>query len=160
VGHPSLGEPPRDETAGFPADAARLLDDRARIGRRAVEVAIDRDPSLRERHGEAGLTRLFRDTEIFIDRLARSIAADDDYFTREFADWVAPIYRRRRVPMDDLVTLSEGIRQATAALLAPAARQVADRAIDAAIVVFRRHRRLAGDARRRNRLLAFIYKGA
>ena len=35
-----------------------------------------------------------------------------------------------------------------------------DAAIDAAIAVFKWHRRLAGDARKRNPLLAFIYKGA
>jgi hypothetical protein len=35
-----------------------------------------------------------------------------------------------------------------------------DAAIDEAITVFKWHRRLAGDARKRHPLLAFIYKGA
>jgi hypothetical protein len=35
-----------------------------------------------------------------------------------------------------------------------------DGAVDAMIDRFRWHRRIAGDARRRNRLLAAIYKGA
>ena len=35
----------------------------------------------------------------------------------------------------------------------------ADAALDAAIEVFRFHRRLAGDARKRNPILAAIYKG-
>jgi hypothetical protein len=33
-------------------------------------------------------------------------------------------------------------------------------ALDAAIAVYRNQRRLAGDARKRNRLIQFIYKGA
>jgi hypothetical protein len=35
-----------------------------------------------------------------------------------------------------------------------------DAAIDEAIKVFRWHRRLGGDARKRNALLSFLYKGA
>jgi hypothetical protein len=160
VSHPALGAPPRDERAGHPDDAARLVAARQRVGARALEVAIDRDPTMRERHGETGLARLLRDTEIYIEQLARSIAAADPYFTGEWADWVAPVYRRRKVPMDDLVHLSEGIRQAAAGHLSAAARPAADEALDAAIAVFRSYRRIAGDARRRNRLLAAIYKGA
>ena len=33
-------------------------------------------------------------------------------------------------------------------------------AIDAAIAVFKWNRRIAGDARKRNKLLQFLYKGA
>jgi hypothetical protein len=36
----------------------------------------------------------------------------------------------------------------------------ADAAIDEAIAVFRWYRRLAGDARKRNRILAALYRGA
>jgi hypothetical protein len=35
-----------------------------------------------------------------------------------------------------------------------------DAAIDAAVKVFRYYRRIAGDARTRNRILAALYKGA
>jgi hypothetical protein len=35
----------------------------------------------------------------------------------------------------------------------------ADRALDAAIEVYRWHRRLAGDARKKNALLQLLYKG-
>jgi hypothetical protein len=160
VTHPTLGAPPRDETAGYPAEAARLMTDRARIGRRALEIVVARDPSVRERLGDEGIARLLRDSEIHIERLARSVAADDPYFLTEFADWVAPLYRRRRVPMDDLIVLSEAVRQASVSSISANARASADRAIDAAITVYRRHRRLAGDARRRNPILAAIYKGA
>lgn len=121
---------------------------------------MGRDPSMKERLGETGLARLLRDTEIYVERLSRAIAAADPYFTRDWADWVAPVYRRRKVPMDDLIGLSEGLRQAAAGQLSADARPASDEAIDAAIAVFRSYRRIAGDARRRNRLLAAIYKGA
>jgi hypothetical protein len=62
--------------------------------------------------------------------------------------------------MDDVIQLCEGLRLASASVLAPAERPAADAAIDNAIKVLRWHRRLAGDARKRNRLLAAIYKGA
>jgi hypothetical protein len=62
--------------------------------------------------------------------------------------------------MDDLILLCEGLRLAVPAVLAPDERTIADVALDEAVRVFRWHRRLAGDARKRNRLLAALYKGA
>ena len=115
---------------------------------------------MRERHGELGLRRLLRDTEAFIDRLAIAVAANDVTAVAAFADWVSVPYRRRRVPMDDLSHLCEGLRRASTAVLMPAEQPVADAALDEAIRVFRWNRRLAGDARKRNKLLSFIYKGA
>jgi hypothetical protein len=160
VSHPSLGLPPPDMTAGFPAAAARLVAAAPRVGARALEVAIADDPTLRERHDEIALRRLLRDTEVYIERIARSLASNDPGFVRDWADQVAPVYRRRRVPMDDLVRISEGLRLATKSVLAPGERGPVDEALDAAVSVFRKYRRIAGDARKRNRILAFIYKGA
>ncbi len=77
---------------------------------------------------------------------------------REWAEWVAPVFRRRRVPMDDLIVLSEGLRIALAAVLSDEERVSADAAIDEGIAVFRWHRGLSGDARKRNRLLWALYK--
>ena len=70
-----------------------------------------------------------------------------------------PVYRRRAVPMDGLVTLSAGMRSAVAAVLSPDEQVPADAALDEAIDTFRWYRRIAGDARKRNRLLAALYKG-
>ena len=42
----------------------------------------------------------------------------------------------------------------------PVEQALADAALDAGIAVCRRYRRIAGDARKRNPILAFIYKGA
>jgi hypothetical protein len=160
VSHPSLGPPPREETAGFPGAAARLRSDHARLGQRALEIAVDRDPAFKERHDELALRKLLRDTEIFIDRLARSIAANDPEPMREFADQVVPVYRRRKVSMDDLIKLDEGLRAAAASFLDGPEAAPMHAAIDSANAVFKWHRRIAGDARKRNKLLAFLYKGA
>jgi hypothetical protein len=160
VTHPSLGTPPRDLRAGFPAAAERLRGNRERLGVRTLEIAIDRDPTFTERHDEIALRRLLRDTEPMIERLAIALASNDHMAYAAWAEWIAPVYRRRRVPMDDLVTMSEGLRLAVVAVVTPDEAPLVNAAIDEGIRVFRWHRRLAGDARKRNRLLAAIYKGA
>ncbi len=113
-----------------------------------------------ERHGELGLRKLLRDTEPMIERLAVALETGDRMAYAAWADWVAPLYRRRRVPMDDLVHIAEGLRRGVAAGLAPDEARIADEAIDEAIRVFRWNRRIAGDARKRNRILAALYRGA
>ena len=47
-----------------------------------------------------------------------------------------------------------------AAVLAPQERVIATDALDEAIRILRWNRRIAGDARKRNRILDAIYKGA
>jgi hypothetical protein len=160
VSHPSLGLPPRDLTAGHPSAAATLRGAAARIGPRTLETAIDLDPTMRERYTDLELRSLLADVPAFLDRLATSVAADDPSVLAHFAEMVAPRYRKRRVPMDDVVTLCEGLRRAASAVAEPVSLVSLDAAIDEAIAVFRWHRRLGGDARKRNPFLAFIYKGA
>jgi hypothetical protein len=159
VSHPSLGLPPRDLSAGLPAAAARVRDAAPRLAARALEVAIDRDPTLRERTDEAGLRARLRDAELLAERIAIAVAADDPTATREYADWTSPVYRRKRVPLDDLINLCEGLRAALPSVLAPLEMPAAEQAIDAAIEQYRWHRRLAGDARKKNALVQFLYKG-
>jgi hypothetical protein len=159
VSHYALGLPGPDMNAGFPDAADRILAARERIGTRAMEAALHRDPTLRERLGETGLRALLRDTEVYLERVARAVASGDPGQVREWADWVAPVYRRRKVPMDDVVTLSEGLRSALATILAPDEQASADAALDEAIATLRQYRRLAGDARKRNRILTAIYRG-
>ena len=108
------------------------------------------------------LTRqaLLADVEAFQDRLVTAIASGDPHAMATFADLVAVRYRKRKVSMDDVVTLCEGIRRAAASVVEPSALPNVDAAIDEAITVFKWHRRLAGDARKKNTFLKFIYKGA
>jgi hypothetical protein len=42
----------------------------------------------------------------------------------------------------------------------PDAIEAIDAAVETAVAAFKWHRRLAGDARKRNPFIAFIYKGA
>ena len=160
MSHPSLGLPPIDRTSGLPPTAARVDAARDRLATRALEVALDRDPTMRDRYDELAIRRLLRDTSALIDRVVESIAAGDPAPARVFAEAVPPAYRRRKVPMDDLITLSIGVRDAVASVLGTADMPPVDEAIDAMIERFRWHRRIAGDARKRNRILQALYKGA
>jgi hypothetical protein len=160
VSHPSLGLPP-PATATAWADVARHIRENApQLAARALAVAIDRDPTLRERYDEIGLRERLHDAELLAERIATAVAEDDPSVAGEYADWTSPMYRRKRVPLDDLINLCEGLRAAIAGASAPSVAAAADAAIDAAIAQYKWHRRLAGDARKRNRLLQFIYKGA
>lgn len=159
MSHPSLGLPEIDRTTGFPTAAERIRAAADRIGARALEVALERDPAFRDRYDEIGLRQLLRDTEIIIDRVALSIAANDPRFVAKWADQTVPIYRRRRVPMDDLVHILEGLRAAIAPFVPGPEATALHAAIEAGIAQARWNRRVAGDARKRNPLLQFLYRG-
>jgi hypothetical protein len=160
VSHPSLGLPPRDLRAGAPDAAALLTAGRSRIAGRALEAAVEIDPTIGDRYDETGLRALLADLGAFIDRLAIAVGAADPAVMANFAEMVAVRYRKRAVPMDDVATLMEGLRRSAAAALPPAGGEAVNPGIDEAIRVLKWHRRLAGDARKRNPLVAFIYRGA
>ena len=159
VSHPSLGKPPRSLDTGFPGAAARLRTERSRLATRALESAVAKDPTFRTRYDEAGLRGLLQDAEVFVDRLAMCVAGNDPHWLKEFADMTAPAYRRKGVAMDDVVRLLEGIRAGARGVLSEAETAPADAALDEAVAVFKWYRRLAGDARKRNPILAALYKG-
>ena len=159
MSHPSLGHPPPDLTAGSTDAARRIRDAAPQLAARALAVALENDPTLRERNDEAGLRGRLRDAELLVDRVALSVAANDPGPAREYADWTSPVYRRKRVPLDDLINLCEGLRAAMPGTLAPLELDAAYLALDEAIAQYRWHRRLAGDARKRNAFLQFLYKG-
>lgn len=159
MSHPTLGLPPRSLHAGFPDGAARLRANGARLAARALEVAADADPTLRARHDDAELRNLLRDGEVFVDRLALCVAGADDHWLEEFADQTATVYRRRLVPMDDVIRLLEAIRAGARGVLSTAEMVPADEALDTAVAVFRRYRGLAGDARKKNRIVSALYRG-
>lgn len=146
--------------AGDPASAAALTRGGPRFRKRAFDAALDLDPTLTERYDDLVREALHSDLEAFVDRLAVAVASGDPHAMATFADLVAVRYRKRKIPMDDLVTLCNGLRRAAAAVVEPEAMAAIDAGLDEAIAVFKWHRRLAGDARKRNPFLAFIYKGA
>ena len=159
MSHPSLGLPPRDTSTGWADVARRIRDNGPQLAARALAVAIERDPTMRERYDEIGLRERLRDAELLAERVAVSVAANDPTAAREYADWTSPVYRRKRVPLDDLINLCEGLRAALPGTLAPLELDAAYLALDEAIAQYRWHRRLAGDARKRNAFLQFLYKG-
>lgn len=159
VSHPSLGLPPRDPTAGLPGAADRIRARAGDLAAKAVSVALDADPTLRARNDEAGLRARLHDAELLAERVAVCVESGDVAPAREYADWTSPVYRRKAVPLDDLIGLCEGLRSALPTVLAPGELEGANAAIDAAIEQYRWHRRLAGDARRKNAFIQAIYKG-
>jgi hypothetical protein len=159
VSHPSLGLPPRSLQAGFPDAAARLRTNRAALAVRALEVAVDADPSMRERYDELGLRNLLRDAEVHVDRLALCVAGDDPYWLKHFADGTATVFRRRGVPMDDVVQLMNGLKSAVRGVLSAEEMVPAELAIDEAAKVYHWYRRLSGDARKKNPIVEKIYRG-
>lgn len=159
VSHPSLGLPPRSLQAGFPDAAARLRTNRAALAVRALEIAVDGDPTLTARYDELGLRNLLRDAEVHLDRLALCVAGNDPHWLKHFADATASVYRRRRVGMDDVVRLMEGLRSAVRGVLSAEEMVSADAALDEAVKVYHWYRRLSGDARKRNPILDKLYRG-
>ena len=146
--------------AGDTAASAALRSGGARLRGRALAAALDLNPTMKDRHADVVLQALLADLEAFHDRLIVAVASGDPHAMATFADLVAVRYRKRKIPMDDVISLCEGLRRAAAAVVEPDAVSTIDDAMDQAIAVFKWNRRLAGDARKRHPLLAFIYKGA
>lgn len=160
MSHPSLGLPPLDLNAGYPADAAAIRTAAPRLAARALERALDVDPTFRDRYSDLALRELLADTEALAERLALAVASGDATVMGAFADMLAPRYRKRSVPLDDIVVLCEGLGSGLATVVTPAAVTVVDAAVAGAVKALRWHRRLAGDGRKRNPIIQFIYKGA
>lgn len=156
--HPNLGLAPADMLAGFPLAAEELRRDQVLVVARALEVAMDWDASISKRYGERARKSLLHDAVLLTERLAMCISSNDPRWLAEYAEWIGPIYRRRGVPLVDLATLCEGIRVATTNL-GPGESDARDRALDAAIAVFRKNGRVAGDRHKRNALLRWLYRG-
>jgi hypothetical protein len=160
VSHPSLGLPPIDRSSPLPPAAARVHANREALAARALEIALDRDPTMRERHDELAVRRLLRDTLALTDRVVETLADGTTERAWAYAEAVPPMYRRRRVPMNDLITLANAVRAAVGSILPRDDLPLVDRGIDTMIDRFKWHGRIAGDAKKRNRILAAIYKGA
>lgn len=159
VSHPNLGMPPRSLQAGFPAAAERLRAQRTALAARALEIAVDADPSIRRRYDDVRLRALLADAAVLVDRLALSVASDDVYFLADFADESATVFRRRRVAVMDVAHLLEGVRDAARGVLNEDEMASAERAVAVAVDVYRRYHDLRGDAREWNAVSSALYKG-
>lgn len=157
--HPNLGLAPVSMAAGFTEAAEKVRRDSLKIAARALVAAAEADPTIKERYDELGQRRLLRDSEILIERLAMCLASDNPRWLGGFAEWVAPIYRRRGVTLLDLAALCSGIREAIEPDLSADELGSAERALEAATAVFRRNSRLAGDRHKRSALWKWMYRG-
>lgn len=157
--HPNLGLAPISMTAGFTEAAEKLRRDSLKIAARALVAATEADPTIKERYSDVGLRRLVRDSEVLTERLAMCLASDNPRWLGGFAEWVAPIYRRRGVTLLDVAALCSGIREAIEPDLSADELDSATRALDAATTVFRRNSRLAGDRHKRSALWNWMYRG-
>jgi hypothetical protein len=157
--HPSLGLPPPDFAAGYPEAGAQLRRHSARIGRLALEASVRLAPDFRVRYDEIALRHFLRDYEQHIEQLARAMETGDDSWVTNYAEWLAPVYRRREVPMKDAATLVLGLRDAVVSVLSPEEGQRAVEFLQRWRTRLRRHQALPGD-HRGNRVVRFFWKGA
>ncbi len=159
MAHPDLGLPPSDATAGLPDAAARLRANRSRIGTLALQAALRLDPTFRERFDDLALRRLLRDYERHIEQLSRALETGEERFVVQYAEWLVPVYRRRDIRMNDLVTILDGLREAALSVL-PGEDAAPTRALfDRWIERLRHHRRLPGD-HKGSSIVRLIWKGA
>ncbi|MGZ6266135.1 MAG: hypothetical protein ACXWN4_04435 [Candidatus Limnocylindrales bacterium] len=157
--HPNLGLAPVNMTAGFPDAAAKLRRDATPLAAQALEAAVEKDPTIKTRYDEVGLRRLLRDTELLVERLAMCLGSDNPRWLVEYAEWIAPIYRRRGVSLLDICALGDGIRDVIAADLGEDERATAELSLEAATAIWKRNSRLGGDRHKRNALWKWMYRG-
>ena len=146
--------------AGHATAAATLRTDRGRLAGRVLEAFVGEDPTARDRYDELAMRRLLRDIGTMLDQLSGALATADSTAFLSWCEALVPVYRRRGVPMDDLVTLTGLLSQAAASVLPLEAASAAATVLEAAGRGFKANRRLGGDAKERNPVVAFIYKGA
>jgi hypothetical protein len=159
MSHPVLGLPPADPTAGRSAAAARLRSQRATVGTLALKSALEADPTLAVRYDEITVRTLLRDYERHIEQFALALESGEARHVTEWAEWIVPIYRRRRISTKDQQTLIGGLRPALGAVLPPADAAACSELIDAWFQRLRMYKRLPGD-HKGNPVARFIFKGA
>lgn len=159
MAHPSLGLPPADATAGNPVLAARLRDAADRLPAAALSVALRIDPTLRERHDELMLRRFVRDHERHVAQLIRAVATGETRFVADYGESLVPVYRRRRVRMNDVISLLKGLEEAAVSIVPRSDAATIREHMAAWIERMRRHRRLPGD-HQGNPIVRFFWKGA
>ncbi len=69
------------------------------------------------------------------------------------------MFRRRKVAVDDVIGILEGLRAGARGVLTEEEMVPASRALDDAVAVYRRFRHIRGDAREWNPVTSKIYKG-
>ncbi len=143
----------------MPHAAVRLRIDHDRLAAAALRAAISRDPSLGMRYDALHLATFLRDCERHVLQLASALEEGRAAPVAEYVRTIIPVFRRRRVPLEDLATMLLGTLDAARSDLPPAEGAAADLVIEAGLARLERPRHLAGD-RQRNPILQFLWKGA
>lgn len=138
--------------------AARLRD-AARLPASALDAAYRIDETLPQRYDQIAQRTFLRDYQQHIEQLARAIETGEDRFVTVWGESLVPIYRRRNVRMNDVVSLLRGLEEAVVALGPAADADVIRGPLAAWIERMRHHRRLAGD-HEGNAAVRFVWKGA
>jgi hypothetical protein len=159
MAHPTLGLPPHDVTAGHPGAAGRLRASRERIARLALQATVRDADGFADRYDEAALRLFLRDLERHTEQLAKALETGEAYYVAQYAEWLVPVYRRRRVPMADFMALLAGLRVAAGTVLTPDENKVADELLEKWVATLKHHQRLPGD-HRGNSVIRFFWKGA
>ena len=157
--HPSLGLPPADVTAGHPEAAARVRENISRLARLGMQETVHNADGFADRYDDVMLRLLMRDSERHLEQLAKSIESGRDYYVTSYAEWLVPIYRRREVPMRDVMAILAGLQVAAATVLTPSEREVAEGYFVRWKDTLKHHQRLPGD-HKGSKLLRFFWKGA
>jgi hypothetical protein len=143
----------------MPAAALRLRANRERLCRLALEATLRLAPRFEERYDTTALRLFLRDYERHVEQLARSLETDNELFMSEYAEWLVPVYRRRRVPMKDLIGLLTGLDEVVATVLTPDEHRAARLFIERCAQKLKHHGRLPGD-HKGNPIVRFFWKGA
>jgi len=138
--------------------AARLRD-AARLPATALAAAYRIDATLPERYDEIMQRTFLRDYQQHIEQLARAIETGEDRFVVVWGESLVPVYRRRNVRMNDVVSLLRGLEEAAVALGPAADADVIREPLSAWVERMRHHRRLPGD-HEGNAAVRFVWKGA
>ena len=138
--------------------AARLRD-AARLPASALDAAYRIDETLPQRYDQIAQRTFLRDYQQHIEQLARAIETGEDRFVTVWGESLVPIYRRRNVRMNDVVSLLRGLEEAAVALGPAADADVIREPLAAWVERMRHHRRLAGD-HEGNAAVRFVWKGA
>jgi len=157
--HPTLGLPPHDVTAGYPAAARRLRAQRERLARLSLENTVRLAPHFNDRYEEVQLRLMLRDFERHVEQLARSLETGERSYVVNYAEWLVPVYRRRRIPMNDFIAMVDGLRHAAATVLTPEETDFAEGLFVGWTDMLRHHGRLPGD-HIGNKYVRFFWKGA
>jgi hypothetical protein len=136
---------------------------RLRAAKRLPALALDAayrvDPTLRERYDQLMQRKFLRDYGQHIEQLARAVATGEDQFVTMYGESLVPIYRRRGVRMNDVVSLLRGLDEAAVSLGPRSEAGIVREPMGAWIERMRHHRRLPGD-HKGNAAVRFIWKAA